>query len=103
MIGPLLEETLVKIEEAIWEFEAKAPTTMPQYTKPCLRAASKIFAATLFEFTFHNLKSQGYSNETMEQMITELGMAIRELIFKYSDIDVQELVAEWLNKSAENN
>ena len=97
MIGPLLEETLVKIEEAMWEFEAKAPTTMPQYTKPCLRAASKIFAAVVFEFTFNNLKARGHSNESIEQIVTDLGIAIRELIYKHTDLDMHILIAEYLD------
>ena len=97
MIGPLLEETLVKIEEAMWEFEAKAPTTMPDYTKPCLRAAAKIFSSVLFEFSYKHLNAQGWSNETIEQTVEELGFAIRELIYKYTELDTHVMIREYLD------
>jgi hypothetical protein len=82
-IGEILEE----IEMCMWEHQANDPGEPLKFNETALRAATKIFADILMEFSYRHRKSNKQKLEDMALSAVELGQAIRFLIRNNTGID----------------
>lgn len=82
-IGEILEE----IEMCMWEHDVSNPEEPLEFDEKALRAATKIFADIMMEFSYRHRKSNKQKLEDMESSAVDLGQAIRFLIRNNTGID----------------
>ena len=82
-IGEILEE----IEMCMWEHQVNDPGEPLKFNETALRAATKIFADIMMEFSYRYRKSNNQKLEDMENSAADLGQAIRFLIRNNTGID----------------
>ena len=98
MIGVEVSKVLVDIEDALWEFEATIGTK-PNYPKEGLRAATKIFMSVVMDKMFEYQTQNEISLKDAEYSATACGKEIRDLLIKYTGIDMHKAYSELNNKS----
>jgi len=90
MIGQKISPILKEIEETIWEFEAHKGTK-PEYTTEGFRGGIKIFMSVLMDKMWELQEDEDIDMEDRENMATQCGNDVRDLIKKYTNIDSREL------------
>lgn len=90
MVGKELSPTLVRIEEALWEFEGKLGIK-PDYTTDGFRASIKIFMSALMDKIWEVQEWDKMGMEDRGIMVEKAGSELRQFIKTYTGIDTHEL------------
>ena len=93
-LGEQIDLSLREIESAIWEHEI-TPGTKPDYSNDAFRAASKIFMSVMMDKLYDLQEKEGIEMEDRERMAFSLGLALKDLVKTYTDIDTIKLYKEF--------
>lgn len=89
-IGQKISPILIEIENALWEFEANVALP-PQFTTEGFRAANKIFMAAIMDKLWLIQEFDKMPIKDCENMAENLGKEIKDIVFKYTNIDTHKL------------
>lgn len=95
MIGKQLSPILVELEDALWEFQADFPQMPPDFTEEALMASTKIFIDCVLDFMWKKIKLDNTPMPLCEQMTTELGQQIRQILIDNTGIDPHQFYAKY--------
>jgi hypothetical protein len=86
MIGKIMTPTLLGLEGALIEFEAKF-NQKPEFPDEAFRAATKIFFSALGEKMFELQQDEKMSQKDCLKMAENCGNELRKLIKTFTNID----------------
>jgi hypothetical protein len=92
MIGQKISPILVELEAALIEYEIYNGS-QPNYTIEGFRAATKIFMSVLLDKMYNLQCNENLDTDDKLNMAHSAGIALKDLVKTYTDIDTTKLYA----------